>query len=64
MIDYSQVELCILALAKSSGGGEDIHAQVASKMYDVSLDEVTPVMRRHAKDVNYGVIYGRRFGFK
>ncbi len=38
--------------------GKDIHAATASKVFNVSLDEVTPDMRRKAKEVNFGLIYG------
>jgi len=63
--DYSQIELRVLA--SLSGDEElidayrhavDIHAVTASKVFHVPLDEVTPVMRRNAKAVNFGVVYG------
>ncbi|MBI4199755.1 MAG: DNA polymerase I [Chloroflexi bacterium] len=63
--DYSQVELRILAHMSRDPGllaafhrGEDIHAATASQVYGVPLQEVTPNMRRLAKVMNFGVIYG------
>ena len=63
--DYSQVELRILAhLSRDEGlisafnENLDIHSRTASELYGVSLDRVTPDMRRTAKTVNFGVIYG------
>ncbi|MBL4655869.1 MAG: DNA polymerase I [Bacteroidia bacterium] len=63
--DYSQVELRIIAeLSKDQGmldafiQGQDIHASTASKVYNVSIDDVTSEMRRNAKMVNFGIIYG------
>jgi DNA polymerase-1 len=63
--DYSQVELRIMAeLSKDPGmvdafsKGLDIHAATAAKVYDVVLEEVTSDMRRNAKMVNFGIIYG------
>ena len=64
--DYSQIELRVLAhfsrderLCRAFADGEDVHAQVASQVYGVPLDGVTPEMRRKAKTVNFGVIYGQ-----
>ena len=64
--DYSQIELRILAhvsedpmLTEAFRKGEDIHAFVASQVNGVPLDEVTPEMRRVAKAVNFGIIYGQ-----
>jgi len=64
--DYSQIELRVLAhfskdpiLCESFARDEDIHARVASEVYGVALDQVTPEMRRGAKAVNFGVIYGQ-----
>ncbi|MCL4190543.1 MAG: DNA polymerase I, partial [Thermoguttaceae bacterium] len=64
--DYSQIELRVLAhysgdeqLREAFARDEDIHARVASQVYGVPLDEVTPEMRRQAKTVNFGVIYGQ-----
>jgi len=63
--DYSQVELRIIAeLSKDPGmleafaTGEDIHTTTASKVYGVPLKGVTGDMRRNAKMVNFGIIYG------
>jgi DNA polymerase-1 len=64
--DYSQIELRVLAhlsgdqrLCEAFDRDEDIHARVASQVNHVPLDEVTPEMRREAKAVNFGVIYGQ-----
>ncbi len=64
--DYSQIELRVLAhftedegLCEAFQRDEDIHARVASRIYGVPLEEVTPEMRRRAKTVNFGVIYGQ-----
>ncbi len=63
--DYSQIELRLLAhfsgckaLIEAYGAGEDIHAATAARVFGVSLGEVTPAMRRKAKSVNFGIIYG------
>jgi DNA polymerase-1 len=63
--DYSQVELRILAhmadepaLKDSFARGEDIHARTASEIFGVFLEMVTPDMRRQAKTINFGVLYG------
>lgn len=63
--DYSQIELRIIAeLSKDQGmieafqTGQDIHQATAAKVYNVPLEEVTPDMRRNAKMVNFGIIYG------
>ena len=63
--DYSQIELRIIAelssdpaMLEAFKSGEDIHAATASKVYGVDLDKVTSDMRRHAKMVNFGIIYG------
>ncbi len=63
--DYSQIELRIIAeLSKDEGmieafqSGQDIHQTTASKVYNVPLEEVTADMRRNAKMVNFGIIYG------
>ena len=63
--DYSQVELRVLAhlskdekLIEAYQKGIDIHRQTASQLFDVSLDDVTDKMRKFAKTVNFGVIYG------
>lgn len=64
--DYSQIELRVLAhfsgdtrLAEAFARDEDIHARVASSVNGVPLEDVTPEMRRAAKAVNFGVIYGQ-----
>ena len=63
--DYSQVELRILAhlskdpaLTAAFHEDKDIHAFVASQVYSVEIDNVTPDMRRKAKAVNFGIVYG------
>jgi len=63
--DYSQIELRVMAhLSKDKGlleafnQGEDIHSKTASEVFDVDLDEVTPDLRRNAKAINFGLIYG------
>lgn len=63
--DYSQIELRILAhlsrdekLLEAFSQGEDIHAHTASEVFGVPLDEVSPDLRRRAKGVNFGIIYG------
>ncbi len=63
--DYSQIELRIIAALSGDEGmieafhsGLDIHAATAAKVYDVALEEVTSDMRRNAKMVNFGIIYG------
>jgi DNA polymerase-1 len=63
--DYSQVELRILAhLAKNPilidafRKGEDIHSRTASLLFDVERGAVTPDQRRHAKTINFGLVYG------
>ena len=63
--DYSQIELRIVAVfAKDENmmeafkNGKDIHSTTASKVFDVPLDEVDRDMRRKAKEVNFGLIYG------
>ncbi len=63
--DYSQIELRLLAhfsgckeLIEAYNEGQDIHAATASQVFNVPLKEVTSQMRRDAKAVNFGIIYG------
>ncbi|MBP3873170.1 MAG: DNA polymerase I [Lachnospiraceae bacterium] len=63
--DYSQIELRILAhmsqdqaLIEAYNSAEDIHAITASSVFHVPLEEVTPQLRRNAKAVNFGIVYG------
>ncbi len=63
--DYSQVELRVLAhfskdknLSQAFLNQEDIHTRTASLLYEVNLDEVNADMRRHAKTINFGLLYG------
>ena len=63
--DYSQIELRVLAslsgdekLIESYHSSADIHAATASQVFHVPLEEVTPELRRNAKAVNFGVVYG------
>lgn len=64
-LDYSQIELRILAhvadiaaLKEAFRQGQDIHAMTASEMFGVPLGQMTPEVRRRAKAINFGVIYG------
>jgi len=63
--DYSQIELRILAhlskdetLIKAFQNEEDIHARTASEIFEVPIEKVAPSMRREAKVINFGIIYG------
>ncbi|MBQ9464207.1 MAG: DNA polymerase I, partial [Lachnospiraceae bacterium] len=63
--DYSQIELRVLAhlsgdenLIEAYNQAQDIHAITASKVFHVPLEEVTPALRRNAKAVNFGIVYG------
>ncbi|MEJ5225237.1 MAG: DNA polymerase I, partial [Anaerolineales bacterium] len=64
-VDYSQVELRIVAhmagdqaMLDAFRHGQDIHATTAAAIYNVPLEQVTKEMRRHAKAINFGLIYG------
>ncbi len=64
-VDYSQIELRIVAhmaddeaMLSAFRAGQDIHAATAAAIYGVQLDKVTKEMRRHAKAINFGLIYG------
>ena len=63
--DYSQIELRLLAdiagdehMREAFVSGEDIHTSTAAKVFGVSPDEVTPELRKRAKAVNFGIVYG------
>ncbi|MCL2517901.1 MAG: DNA polymerase I [Oscillospiraceae bacterium] len=63
--DYSQIELRLLAdisgdriMTQAFVNGDDIHAITASQVFDVPIENVTPEMRKRAKAVNFGIIYG------
>ena len=64
-IDYSQIELRIAAMLSGDAKlvdifkrGEDVHRGVAVRVFGVNADEVTPEMRRRAKVINFGILYG------
>ena len=64
--DYSQIELRLLAhvsgdehLIHAFTSGEDVHAMTAAKVFGVELKDVTKEMRRRAKAVNFGIVYGQ-----
>lgn len=64
--DYSQIELRVMAhmsqdrtLLGAYKQGLDIHASTASEVFDTPIEEVSPLQRRHAKVVNFGIIYGQ-----
>ncbi len=63
--DYSQIELRVLAhiaddkvMQQAFCGGVDIHTATAAQVFGVAVDQVTPLQRRHAKAVNFGIVYG------
>ncbi len=63
--DYSQIELRLAAelsgdegLIEAFNSGEDIHSSTAMKLFDVPAEELTAEMRRRAKTVNFGILYG------
>ena len=63
--DYSQIELRVLAhiaddkaMQKAFCDRVDIHTATASQVFAVPVEEVTPLQRRHAKAVNFGIVYG------
>jgi DNA polymerase-1 len=63
--DYSQIELRLAAhvadipaLKEAFLAGHDIHAATASEVFNVPLDEMTPLIRRRAKAINFGILYG------
>lgn len=63
--DYSQIELRVLAhitgdptLQQAFNDNEDVHTTTAMKVFNVAADEVTSLMRRQAKAVNFGIVYG------
>ena len=64
-VDYSQIELRIVAhmsgdeaMIAAFNSGQDIHAATAAAIYGCGIDEVTKEQRRHAKAINFGLIYG------
>ncbi|MBE6928388.1 MAG: DNA polymerase I [Ruminococcaceae bacterium] len=63
--DYSQIELRVLAhiandrhMREAFLSGEDVHSVTASQVFGVPIENVTPLMRRNAKAVNFGIVYG------
>ena len=63
--DYSQIELRVLAhiardeaMQRSFCAGEDIHTATAAQVFSIPSDQVTSLQRRHAKAVNFGIVYG------
>ncbi len=63
--DYSQIELRVLAhisgdetLINAFKNNQDIHRLTASQVFNIPFDEVTPLQRRNAKAVNFGIVYG------
>ena len=67
--DYSQIELRVLAhiagdeaMQESFRSGMDIHTATAAQVFGVGVDQVTPLQRRHAKAVNFGMVFSRDSG--
>ena len=65
--DYSQIELRLLAhlsgdehLINAFCSGADFHASTAARVFGVSVEDVTPELRSHAKAVNFGIVYGQQ----
>jgi DNA polymerase-1 len=63
--DYSQIELRLVAalsgdesMMNAFFNGDDIHAATAAKIYNIEIEDVTREMRRNAKSVNFGIVYG------
>src|SRR6185369_5759064 len=63
--DYSQIELRLLAhigdipqLKSAFAAGHDIHAMTASEMFGVPIEGMDPMIRRKAKAINFGIVYG------
>ncbi len=63
--DYSQIELRVMAHMSKDGGlleafreGQDVHSKTASEVFDVGIKDVTSDLRRNAKAINFGLIYG------
>ncbi|MCR5177239.1 MAG: DNA polymerase I [Anaerovibrio sp.] len=63
--DYSQIELRVLAnmsedsnFIRAFNNDEDIHARTAAEVFGISIEDVTPQLRRSAKAVNFGIVYG------
>jgi DNA polymerase-1 len=64
-LDYSQIELRVVAhvageeaLIAAFQDGQDIHAMTASQVFDVPMEDMDPMVRRNAKAINFGIIYG------
>ena len=64
--DYSQIELRLLAhmsddenLIDAFNRGQDVHARTAAEVFNIPIEEITPELRRKAKAVNFGIVYGQ-----